>query len=167
MGTSATSVMTTPTTTFTTIPTTAHIGAAQTLSNDPYRAELTLQRVLEDPAVIVTPGDRGVPVTPSGGRRFVALRFGVVNTGGTPLNDNGQEHETNLTPLIVTSDDQLLNSVAAEVSGCPPMTGLQLEPGGSATVCSVFQPSSGADVVYVSIGMATGIGDTTVNWRIP
>ncbi len=156
-----------PTTTFTTLPTSLHVGASASLSNDPYEAELTLERVIEDPAVTVTPGGRGFPVTQSTGERFVALQFGVVNTGGTALDDGGQEHETNLTPWVVTSDNHLLYAVAATVSGCQPVAGLRLDPGAAATACSVFQVSAGADVVYASIQMATGIGDATLNWRVP
>ncbi len=156
-----------PTTTFTTLPTSLHVGASASLSNSPYEAQLTLERVIEDPPITVTPGGRGFPVTQSTAERFVALEFTVRNTGGTALIDGGQEHETNLTSWVVTSDNHPMNAVAANVSGCQPVAGLQLEPGGSATACSVFQVPTGADVVYASIQMATGIGDSTVNWRIP
>lgn len=157
---------TAPSSTVTTVPTSSHVGATLSLQNTPYSAALTLARVIDDPAVTPAPGPGG-PAHASTDLHFVALQLGVVNTGGTALIDNGQEHGTNLTPLVVTADDRSFPAVSADMTGCRPVFGLQLEPGGSATACSVFQLPVGDEPVFASVQMVTGYGDETVNWRIP
>jgi hypothetical protein len=155
-----------PNTTFTTLPTQLHIGGTATVSSVPFLASVVLQRYTQDPVIRETASSR--PVKATVGARFVALMFSVTNTGSTQFMIGGQEHETNLTAIVVTTNGQMLSPVRSLlVENCMDLGSLALAPGMTATGCQVFEIATHSSVTYVSAQMFTGLGGTYGSWRVP
>jgi hypothetical protein len=94
--------------------------------------------------------------------------FTVTNTGSTQFTIGGQEHETNLSANVVTTNDQMLNPIRGLfIENCMDLASLALAPGMTATGCQVFEIAVHATVTYASVQMFTGLGGTYGSWKVP
>jgi hypothetical protein len=166
-----TTATTSPVTTFTTLPTSLHVGATAAMAPDEDAIDLTLIRVMDQPAVTLAPGSHSVDSSP--GVIFFALQFAVVNVGSTRIFDVGQRHQPDFSAIVVTSDHIFLSAfsgmydTSAVVPGCTPFSELGLDPGGRATVCAVFQVPTSATVDYAQVTFVGTTGVSNAAWRIP
>ena len=166
-----TTATTSPLTTFTTLPTSLHVGATAAMAPDEDAIDLTLIQVMDQPAVTLSPGTHAVDS--SLGLRFVALQFAVVNVGSTRIFDVGQRHQPDFRAILVTSDHVSFSAfsgmydTSAVVPGCTPFSELGLDPGGRATVCAVFQVPTSATEDYAQVTFVGTTGVSNAAWRIP
>jgi hypothetical protein len=166
-----TTATTSPLTSFTTLPTSLHVGATAAMAPDEDAIDLTLVRVMDQPAVMLSPGSHAVDSSP--GLRFFALQFAVVNVGSTRIDYVGQRNRPDFRAILVTSDHVSLSAFSgmydtlAVVPGCAPFSELGLDPGGRATVCAVFQVPTSATVDYAQVTFVGTTGESNAAWRIP
>lgn len=135
----------------------AHVGDEITVGGNKGLA-VTLQQVI-DPAT----GDNQY-LTPSAGKRFVAVKLLIKNNGAASYQDDANNNVT-----ITGSDNQSYTADFDSISGCTNFSNGEytLAAGESATGCVNFQLPNGVTAAKVQFQTISGLSSSTAKWLVP
>jgi Domain of unknown function (DUF4352) len=100
--------------------------------------------------------------TPSGGHRFYAVQFRLINTGTAAYSDSPSNGAA-----VVDSKGQSYDSTFGEVRGCHAFPAQEnIAPGNSGLGCVVFEVPKGAKIKGVQFTLDSGFGPDTGQWSV-
>lgn len=136
----------------------AHTGAAISIGAGADKGTVTLQQVVD-------PAPAGSIFQPDAGKRFVATKLLITNTGSGSLTG-----DANINAAVQGSDGQSYTpTLASDITGCTNFDSgsYTLAAGNSVVGCVVFQIPTGVTVAKVHYNLEAGFTGDTGQWLNP